>query len=276
MIEPVIVAGDVAPQIAAFTRAACPFDALSTGSVERAIFHEPHDPSVTLAIYDGGLEAVGSAVVRGDRGYVKFLAVHPRSRLRGVGTRLLRRLESFCRDAGAKTIEVGTSAPFFVVPGVDVRSTEAVCFFGSRGYRRAGEAVNQRVRLTMLPEPILPTQLATTADHARILPWLTEYFPQWIAEVARATELGTCVVHDDLGFACYDVNRDAWFGPMATRPDVSTSGVGTATLLGALHRMRARGYEGADIAWSGPLRFYLKTVGARVERVFWWFRRDLP
>jgi GNAT superfamily N-acetyltransferase len=225
--------------------------------------------------YDGGLESVGSAVVRGDRGWIKFLAVHPRAQQLGLGTSMLHELESFCREHGARTVDTGNAAPFFVVPGIDVRATEAICFFQERGYRRAGDAVNQGVRLQYLPEPILECHDATTADHARILPWLTEFYPHWIAEVSRAVDLGTCVVHNDLGFACYDVNRDGWFGPMATRPDLSTKGVGTATLLAALHRMRGRGYEHADIVWSGPLLFYLKAVNARINRVFWWFRKEL-
>lgn len=275
MVEPVPVDAAVAPQIAAFSRVACPYDLLSTASVERSIFYEPSDPAITYALYDGGLDAIGSAVVRGDRGWVKFLAVHPRSQRRGLGTQLLRHIESFCRDQGAKTIEVGNAAPFFVVPGVDVRATEAVCFFQQRGYQRAGDAVNQGVRLASIPEPSLACHVATTADYARILPWLGEHHPYWIPEVNRSIELGTCVVHGDLGVACYDVNRDGWFGPMATRPDAGTAGVGTATLLAALHRMRAIGYEHADIVWSGPLLFYLKAVGARINRVFWWFRKDL-
>jgi GNAT superfamily N-acetyltransferase len=275
MDEPVRVGVEVASQIAAFTRVACPYDPLSTGSVERGLFHEPSDPHVTFAAYGSGLEGVASGVVRGNRGWVKFLAVHPRSQHRGLGTRLLRQVEAYCREHGAHSIEVGNSAPYFVSPGVDVRVTEAVCFFQQRGYRRAGDAVNQSVRLSYLPEPILETHVATTADLARIMPWLTEHYPQWIAEVSRAVELGTCVVHSDLGFACYDVNRDGWFGPMATRPDVGTKGVGTATLLAVLHRMRAKGYEQVDIVWSGPLLFYLKAVNARINRVFWWFRKDV-
>jgi GNAT superfamily N-acetyltransferase len=276
MTEPVAVDIEAASQIAAFTRVACAFDLLSTGSVERSIFFEPDDPSTTLAHFDIGLEAVGSAVVRGEEGYVKFLAVHPRARLRGVGTALLERLEDFCRANGATTMQVGNSAPFYVVPGVDVRYTEGIVFFHARGYRRTGDAVNQGVRLVQLPDPELPCHVADGHDLDAIMPWITESYPNWIAEVSRSVELGTCIVHDDLGFACYDVLRDGWFGPMATRPDLrGAKGVGTATLLAVLHRMRSRGYEHAEIAWSGPLLFYLKAVGARISRVFWTYSKTL-
>ena len=274
MLEPVELSPDAAPLIAAFTRVACPYDLLTTASVERSIFDEP-DVHIVVGAYDGGLDAVGSAVVRGERGWVKFLAVHPRLQLRGIGTALLERLEGFCREHGAATVEVGNSAPFYVVPGVDVRSTEAICFFQQRGYVRAGDAVNQSVRLSGLPERELACHTATNDDYEAIGPWVREFYPHWIPELERALELGTCVVHTDLGFACYDVNREGWFGPMATKPGSGKGGVGTSTLLEALHRMRARGYEYADIAWSGPLLFYMKTVGARINRVFWGFRKEL-
>ncbi len=278
MVEPVVVGPEVASQIAAFTRVACPYDLLTTGSIARSIFNEP-DPAITLAVYDPGLEAIASGVIRGERGFVKFLAVHPRARLRGIGTELVGRIEEFCRERGATSMEVGASAPFYVVPGVDVRLTEALCFFESRGYRRPpgkiGDAVNQGVRLAGLPEPALPCHTASPDDHARILPWVTEHYPNWIPELQRSVDRGTCVVHEELGFACYDVNRDGWFGPMATEPGDRSRGVGTATLLAALHRMRAHGYEHAEIAWSGPLLFYLKAVSARVSRVFWCYAKTL-
>jgi len=262
-------------QIAAFTRVACPFDLLSTGSVERSIFHEPDEQTV-LGVYDGGLDAVAACVVRGENAWVKFLAVHPRVRLQGIGTALLEKLEAFAKDRGATSMQVGNSAPFFVVPGIDPRSTETVCFFQARGYARAGDAVNQRVLLTGLAEPELDCVTVGEQELDAIMPWVREHYPYWIPELTRAVELGTCVAHDDLGFACYDVLRDGWFGPMATRPDLrGKKGVGTSTLLTALHRMRARGYESADIVWSGPLLFYLKAVGARISRVFWLFRKEL-
>jgi hypothetical protein len=71
------------------------------------------------------------------------------------------------------------------------------------------------------------------------------------------------------------VNREGWFGPIATKPGHGGAGVGSATLLGALHAMRARGYERADIAWAAAADFYAKAAGARVNRVFWWYRKML-
>jgi hypothetical protein len=39
--------------------------------------------------------------------------------------------------------------------------------------------------------------------------------------------------------------------------------------------MRDRGHERADIAWATALPFYVKTVGARISRVFWNYRKKL-
>ena len=56
--------------------------------MQRSVFADP-GPQRVLGVYDGGLDAVAIAVVRGFRGWVKFLAVHPRNRRDGTGTALL-------------------------------------------------------------------------------------------------------------------------------------------------------------------------------------------
>lgn len=265
---------DAAPQIAAFTRVACSYDLLSTTSVQRSIFADP-DTQAVFGSYDGGLDALGVGVVRGTRGWVKFLAVHPRVRRRGIGSLVLERIESFCRDNGATSVEIGNSAPYYVSPGVDVRATEAVCFYEARGYARYGEAVDLSVRLAGLPEPRLSTHVADHGDLDRLLTWVSEHHPNWIDEVTRGVEQMSCVVHADLGFACVDVNREGFFGPTATHPDARGRGIGTATLIAALHLMRARGHEHATIAWAQALPFYAKSVGALISRVYWWYRKEL-
>lgn len=274
MAEPVALGPKDAPALAAFSRVALPFDLLSTTSLRRSVFSDP-DPQTVLGVVNGGLEGMAVGVVRGTHGWVKLLAVHPAARRRGIGAALLARIEDFCRDAGALAIDVGTSAPYYLVPGVDARCTEAVLLFEDAGYTRSGEAVNLTASLRDLDDPPLPVRAATPRDLEALGPWVDEHFPHWRNEVQRAVALGTCIVHRDLGFACYDVNREGWFGPIATRPDAGVAGVGTATLLGALHALRDRGHERVEIAWATALPFYAKTVGARVGRVFWWYRKTL-
>jgi mycothiol synthase len=46
-------------------------------------------------------------------------------------------------------------------------------------------------------------------------------------------------------------------------------------LLRCLADQRATGLERVQIGWVGPLRFYSGVVGARVERVFFRYRKQL-
>src|SRR5437588_13084428 len=99
--EPIELDEAAAPQIAAFTRVACAYDLLSTTSVQRAVFADP-GPQRVLGVYDGGLDAVALAVLRGGRGRAKSLAVHPRNRRPGTGTALRAQAESLCRGDRAR------------------------------------------------------------------------------------------------------------------------------------------------------------------------------
>ena len=143
--------------------------------------------------------------------------------------------------------------------------------------------MNQGVRLTDLPDPELPCHVADDSDLERIMPWLSESYPNWIAEVTRSVSSGRAS------------STTTWASPATTstgpggsarwrhvptcaaedRGLRETRGVGTATLLAALRNMRALGYEHCEIAWSGAVLFYLKVVGARISRVFWTYTKEL-
>ncbi len=274
MIRHVELDPGTAPALAAFTRVAGEFDMLTTTTVRRAIFSDP-DPQIVVGVYNGALEAVGVAVVRDDRGWIKFLAVHPRCRRQGIASGLLQSLETFCQSEGARSIEMGACAPYYVMPGIDVRYTEAICFFEAAGFERRGEAVNLSCSLRDVPEPDRGVRPAEEADLDGLRSWVTDAHPNWLNEMERAVRLGTCIVHEQTAFACYDVNREGWVGPMATHPRERGGGYGRAVLLGALHELRNRGHERAEVAWAQEIAFYVRAVGARINRVFWWYRKAL-
>ena len=265
MTASVAVTDDVAPQIAAFTRVACPYDLLRRGpSSARSSTIRPirtsRSPSTTADSRRSGRRS--SAASQRVREVPRRPSARAAPRHRDEPARPARG-----RSAASTAPRRWTSAtrpPSIVVPGVDVRATEAICFFAAarlRARRRRREPGASGS--PTCPEPELPCHVATTDD-------LAAAHAVGDASITRtgsrsslaAVELGTCVVHDDLGFACYDVNRDGWFGPMATRPDMRTQRAsGPQRFSRSLHRMRALGYEHADIAWSGPLLFYLKVGG---------------
>jgi GNAT superfamily N-acetyltransferase len=78
-----------------------------------------------------------------------------------------------------------------------------------------------------------------------------------------------------LGFAAYGSSRPSWFGPMGTTPAAQGRGIGAVLLRRCLADQRAAGHETAQIGWVGPMPFYSTAVGARVERVFFLYRKQL-
>ena len=78
-----------------------------------------------------------------------------------------------------------------------------------------------------------------------------------------------------LGFAAYGSSRPSWFGPMGTTAAARGRGIGSVLLRRCLADQRANGYDTAQIGWVGPMPFYSTAVGARVERVFFLYRKQL-
>jgi len=50
-------------------------------------------------------------------------------------------------------------------------------------------------------------------------------------------------------------------------------GIGAALLRRCLADMRAAGQQTAMIGWVGPVSFYAGAVGARIDRVYWLYRK---
>lgn len=98
--------------------------------------------------------------------------------------------------------------------------------------------------------------------------WLTEHFPYWAEEgdASFARMPVTCFLalrdHEIVGFACYDVIRQNFFGPTGVLESERKTGIGRALLLAALHAQRSQGYAYAIIGGVGPAEYYAKAVGA--------------
>jgi hypothetical protein len=78
-----------------------------------------------------------------------------------------------------------------------------------------------------------------------------------------------------VGFACHGPGRRGWFGPMGIDAAERQHGSGTVLLKRCLADMRTGGLDVARIGWVGPVRFYARVLGARVERVYWLYRKAL-
>ncbi|MFF5053477.1 GNAT family N-acetyltransferase [Micromonospora sp. NPDC000663] len=230
-------------------------------------------------------------------GHVDLVAVLPDQRRRGVGRALLARAEAVLAERGVTEVLLAGNPPYYAWPGIDVRYTPAVCAALALGYRQDRTAWNMTADLSYDESPALrPTEAAErrlaergiTVRRAEPadLPALTAFARAtfggaWDGEVAGSVGRAGAGCHlaekdgELLGFAAYGSSRPSWFGPMGTAPAAEGSGIGGVLLRRCLRDQRAQGLDRAQIGWVGPVPFYSGSAGARIERVFFLYRRTL-
>jgi len=228
-------------------------------------------------------------------GHVELLAVSQEARGRGIGRRLLEEMESLLRQKGATVALLRGNPPVYVWPGVNVRYTVMTCLAERAGYEKYQDAVDMAVGLDgadldtrsaeeRLAAAGIEVRRATVAEAGPIAEWLRQGpwgASGWPDEVAAALagELGGCHVacRDSryAGFACHGAMRRGWFGPMGTDAAERQLGIGAVLLKRCLTDMKTAGLDTARIGWVGPVQFYARVLGARVERVYWLYRKAL-
>ncbi|MEU9829505.1 GNAT family N-acetyltransferase [Micromonospora chersina] len=240
---------------------------------------------------------VGSLSARDPRlGHVDLLAVAPEERRQGIGGGLLAEAEARLAALGAAELLLAGNPPQYAWPGIDVRYTPAVCAALRLGYRQDRTAWNMTadlsegspaLRSTEAAEQRLagrgvtvrragPADLPALAGFAR-----ATFGGAWDGELAGSVgrpDAGAHLAERDgeiLGFAAYGSSRPSWFGPMGTAPAAEGSGIGGVLLRRCLRDQAAAGVEAAQIGWVGPVPFYSGAAGARIERVFFLYRKAL-
>jgi mycothiol synthase len=189
------------------------------------------------------------------------------------------------------------NSPYYAWPGIDVRYTPAICAAMALGFEQDQPAWNMTADLR---KPDAPGLRSTAAAEARLseagitvrraalddLPALvdfalTNFGSGWAGEITHSVGRDRAGCHvaigtdgDLLGFAAYG-SRPNWFGPMGTAPAAQGLGIGSVLLRRCLADQRAAGQDTVQIGWVGPLPFYSGVVGARVERVFFLYRKQL-
>jgi mycothiol synthase len=257
------------------------------------------EPVALVAESAGQVTGIGWGALRpypaGVRGHVDLLAVAPSARGAGAGARLLGAVEEALRSGGATEMWLGQGPPVWLWPGVDSRYAAMVSLAERSGYRRCGEEVNMAVDLDAAPLRTdaderrlagagITVRRAAPAEAADIAAWLEQ--GPW-GELGWAAEARLALAHDPagchlaaragayLGFACHGCNRRTWFGPMGTLESVRQHGIGTVLLKRCLADLRTAGHGSAQIGWTGPVGFYARAVGARIDRTFWPYQKTL-
>ena len=274
--------------------AALPYDGFDVILLNEMVWDDPDaTPEGILAAIDGErLIGYGSGVIRpstAHRGVVKILAVAEDRRGNGVGSALLEQLECQMGQAGADHLRLGESPPHYLVPGVDSRHQDALRFFANRSYRPIGETQNMSVALDPFAlvdelqpsDPSLTIRRARLGDRQALWKCLEPLWPSWVAETAACFERRPISLHlastgeQVVAFAAFDCHHrgKAWFGPMGTAPAWRGRGLGGLLLKRCLTDLYRAGHRNAVIPWVGPVDFYTRAVGARIDRVFHRFER---
>ncbi|WP_327582781.1 GNAT family N-acetyltransferase [Nonomuraea sp. NBC_00507] len=272
-------------EAATIAQAALTLDAGEGAALVERLSRPPADRRWTALTVDGGVVMASLSTKEPGVGHVDLLAVHPSAQGQGRGRALVLAAEEWLRDQGARQARWAGNPPCYAWPGIDVRYTAAACLAESLGYERYHVAWNMTADLTgdlSVEEDLLRLDQAGVAvraagaDRERVAAFVAEHWnEQWAWEAANASGLhyaerdGTI-----LAFAAWGA-RPAWFGPMGTAPAARGLGLGRVLLRRCLAEQRAAGQASAQIGWVGPLRFYSRAVGARAERVFWLYQRDL-
>jgi mycothiol synthase len=228
-------------------------------------------------------------------GHVDLIAVDATERRRGIGRALVSRIEGALAGLGAGDVVIAGNPPYYGWPGIDVRYTPAMCAAKEFGFEQDQPAWNMTADLAS--EPLRSTvaaeqrlvdegtavRRATLDDVPALVEFaLTNFGSGWAGEIVHSVgrEQAGCHVASTtegaiLGFAAYGSSRPSWFGPMGTAPSAQGKGIGSVLLRRCLADQKAAGHDRVQIGWVGPLPFYSGAVGARVERVFMLYRKQL-
>ncbi|WP_248960830.1 GNAT family N-acetyltransferase [Sphaerisporangium perillae] len=281
------------PVIEELARDALTFDAPEAALIVSRLAHPPEGREWTALVapcLDGVVFASLSST--GGVGHVDLIAVRPSAQGRGVGRDLLRAAEDWLAERGVREVRLAGNPPCYAWPGIDVRYTPAACLAESLGYERYRTAWNMTADLTAyapggaaggddgerarLAAAGVALHYAAPGERAEVAAFVREHWNDaWAWEVEQASGCHYATREGEiLGFAAWGT-RPLWFGPMGTAEAARGLGVGRVLLRRCLEEQAAAGQRSTQIAWVGPVHFYARAVGARVERVFWLYRRFL-
>lgn len=278
-----------------------PLEQLPEHLIREKLYTDPGwNPELALvARVDGAIVGFMMGVTRNIRGtlfgYIKLMAVEEQHRRKGIATAMYRSLEQYFRGEGVGAVRIYDVPLNYLVPGIDPRYTEAVCFAMKQGFERTGEAVNMTVDLGFsdwntaaevekLKEKQVEIRRLKAADLHLLIQFIEAEWALWEFELTLAAQHTPPTVflalsrNKIVAFAAYDGNNvgTGWFGPMGTDPGSRGLGLGRILLFKCLEEMKSRGVAAATIPWVAPIGFYSHHAGARISRTFWRYEKNSP
>jgi mycothiol synthase len=292
---------DAAEELGLLLSRSLTYDECSVALVRAKVFDDPAaQPRYTLGLRVGSrLVAAVAGVVQEQQeegstvraGHLKVFATDPALRRLGHAARLLDELEARFAADGLDEVWIRGPGDYFW-PGVDLRYSAALCLLMGRGYVRVDDTLNLGVDLdgrdwstaaeeaALAGEGIIMRRLES-GDRTAMDSYMQRWSQTWHDEVMQAFDHHPMSCHLALqkghvvGFAASDIVRPGWFGPMGTEEHMRGKGIGSVLLRRCLADWQRAGRKYGEIAWAGPLCFYIAAVDARVSRVMWQMRKRL-
>lgn len=277
-----------------------PRDKFTSELVNENVIDDMYEnPELCLAAFeDEILVGFGMGVIRKREtekvGYLKFLAVHPEFRRKGIARNLYNQIESIFVKNNITKIRLIESWPNYYMPGIDPFYTEAVAFFERFGFVKDGDAANLKCDLELqsfdtkedeekVRENGIEIRRAVKADYDDIMNWSDKNFAAWRFEIANSFLNDPISLHlsklngEIIAFSAHSSNNPGlpWFGPVGTTEAARGKGVGGILLKRCLQDLKELKYKIAIIPWVANIPFYMHYINSKVDRVFWRYEKKL-
>ncbi len=288
-------AGDL-PALYELARGALVLDRFSPELLSEKLFKNPRPDEFTWEVYlaeregrpAGFMQSVMRPAAR--KAWIGLFAVDVAQRRCGIASALFQHAKANW-PVDTEEVEVLAIPGNYFTPGLDPRYTAALAFLERLGFERFKDCANltadlcerfdttaEEQRLTAAGVEI---RRATVHDDALLDAFFAEHFGvDWRFEAGLAMDNDPPGLHLALkngrivAFSGHSSQNREWgfFGPMGTAPDARGLGVGRVLLWHCLNDLHDAGHRTAVIPWVGPIAFYQRWAGCRVERVFWRYR----
>ena len=231
---------------------------------------------------------------KGKFGYIKLIGVAPEFQRKKVASNLLQKVEEKVKAMGATELKMMDIPLNYFMPGLDPRYTECFVFLLKNGFNKVGENHNMNVDFTdndfstaaqekVLTKEGFEIKRADKGDFEGVMEFVRPIWKLWEYEIEQSYKNNPITLHiaklqgKVVAFSMHSGNNKGlpWFGPMGTDPSLRGKKMGEILLKRCLADQKAVGFNYSIIPWVGPTPFYLKTVNAKVSRVFWTLSKPL-
>jgi ribosomal protein S18 acetylase RimI-like enzyme len=231
---------------------------------------------------------------------LKFFVVDKKWRQKGLGRKMYHNLMAKVKNHKKKSfwmkLEVLSSQPDYIFPGLSPKLTPALLFLKSLGFKKYEERINLKVDLNSLETYVLPKKLntveisrATLEDKEELIslkfmPWKYRMI-FWADEIKSSFQnrpITTFVAKEKeenkiIGWATHSVSFPGSFGPTGVSKKYRKKGIGKLLLKWCVWDLKQSKVNPMIIRWidKKTLSFYSKSIGAKVSEIYWALKRRI-